>query len=40
LVYFETFDDIENAIRWGKAFEEMESGLEGSFDRRNQSELG
>ena len=37
LVYFEQFDDPENAIKREKR---LKSGLEGSVDRAAQSELG
>jgi putative endonuclease len=40
LVYFEQFDDPENAITREKAAEKVESRLEGSVDRGAQSELG
>ena len=40
LVYYEQFDDAENAIKREKRLKKMESGLEDTADRGEQSELG
>jgi predicted GIY-YIG superfamily endonuclease len=40
LVYFEPYNDVEEAIRRGKAPEKMESGPEGPAHRGGKSELG
>ncbi len=40
LVYFEQFDDIENAIRREKRLKKWNRTWKGALDRREQSELG
>jgi putative endonuclease len=40
LVYFEQFDDPENAIKREKRLKKMESGMEDTIDRKAQSKLG